>query len=173
MITFAPLQPLHFPLLLSWLHAPHVRAWWDKDVPWTAEFIEKKYTHYTMGYKILGAIKKLIYAFIIEVDDVPVGYIQYYNKYDFSPEQGYTVEGLPKSLAALDSYIGEEDYLGKGIGARALQLFLQEHVLKMFDACFVDPDMGNEVAIHTYKKAGLKVVKEIPKMAVMWMVAKS
>jgi aminoglycoside 6'-N-acetyltransferase len=170
-ITFTKLQKEHFILLLQWLYEPHVRAWWDKNVAWTDELIEKKYIPYTKGYKILGNIKKPIHAFIIQVEDVPVGYIQYYNKYDFPPEQGYEVEGLSDSLAAIDFYIGEKEYLGKGIGAEAIQLFLKEYVFKKFDACFVDPDTANKAAISTYEKAGFSLVKEMPELAVMWMVA--
>ena len=114
-----------------------------------------------------------MHAFVIEVDKVPVGYIQYYNKYDFPPEQGYSVEGLPESLAAIDFYIGEEQYLGKGIATQALTDFLQNHVLKDFTACFVDPDTENKAAIRTYEKAGFKVVKEMPELAVVWMVAQA
>lgn len=171
-ITFAPLQKTHFPLLLKWLYAPHARQWWDKDVNWTPELIEKKYTPYTEGFKILGNIKKPMHAFVIEANKVPVGYIQYYDKYDFPPEQGYSVEGLPESLAAIDFYIAEEEYLGKGIATQALTDFLKTHVFKDFTACFVDPDTANEAAIRTYEKAGFKVVKEIPELAVTWMVCK-
>lgn len=169
-ITFAKLQKIHFPLLLKWLYTPHVRAWWDQNVDWTAELIEKKYTAYTEGFKILGNIKKPMHAFIIEVDRVPVGYIQYYNKYDFVPEQGYSVEGLPESLAAIDFYIGEEEHLGKGIATQALTDFLSSYVFKKFDACFVDPDTANKAAIRTYEKAGFRAVKQIPELAVTWMV---
>lgn len=171
-IIFTKLQEAHFPLLLKWLYMPHVRAWWDKDVDWTKELIEKKYIPYTKGYKILGESKKPIHAFIIKVDNVPVGYIQYYNKYDFPPEQGYTTEGLPDSLAAIDFYIGEEQYLGKGIGSLVLKDFLNQHVFKKFNACFVDPDTANKAAIRTYEKAGFKVVKEIPELAITWMLAR-
>lgn len=169
-IKFTKLQKKDFPLLLRWLELPHIKKWWDKNVVYNADLIEKKYVPYTQGYKILGDIKKPMHAFIIEVDGQQIGYIQYYNKYDFPPEQGYSVEGLPDSLAALDFYIGEPESLGKGIGSQALKLFLKEHVLKKFDACFVDPDAANKAAMRTYEKAGFSVVKAIPELAVTWMV---
>jgi aminoglycoside 6'-N-acetyltransferase len=171
-ITFTPLQKTHFSLLLKWLYAPHVREWWDKEVSWTPELVEKKYTSYTEGFKILGDIKMPMHAFVIEVDTFPVGYIQYYNKYDFPPEQGYAIEGLPDSLAAIDFYIGEESYLGKNIGSRALKDFLNQHVFKEFDTCFVDPDISNKAAIRTYERAGFKEVKKIPELAITWMLAR-
>jgi hypothetical protein len=42
-ITFIPLQESHFPLLLKWLEAPHVKAWWDQDVHWNLELIKEKF----------------------------------------------------------------------------------------------------------------------------------
>ncbi len=105
-ITFAPLAELHFPLLLKWLEAPHVKAWWDKDVRWTAELIQEKYSDYVKGYKILQladrTIHKPIHAFVISLNSQPIGYIQCYNKHDFPSHHGYESVDLPKSCAGLD-----------------------------------------------------------------------
>lgn len=81
-ITFTPLAKPHFPLLLKWLEAPHVKAWWDTDVHYTPELIQEKYGSYVDGYKQIGSERKPIHAFIIYFDDAPIGYIQYYNAYD-------------------------------------------------------------------------------------------
>jgi len=169
-INFIPLYKDHFPLLLKWLLTSHVRRWWDKDVDWTMERIQKKYILYTEGYKILGEIKKPMHAFIIDYQDTPIGYIQYYNKHDFPPEQGYPVGDLPESLAAIDFYIGETEFLGRGLGAAAVQLFLTQHVFESYNACFVDPDSVNLHAIRSYEKAGFHKIKEIPELVVTWMV---
>jgi len=171
-IIFSKLQKDHFPLLLRWLESSHVKQWWDQDAQYTNELIEKKYTPYTQGFKMLGDIKKPMHAFIIEVDNQPVGYIQYYNKYDFPPEQGCSNEDLSESLAAIDFYIGEEDFLGKGLGAKILQNFLKLYVFKEFKSCFVDPYTANKVAICSYENAGFKIVKEISELAITWMIAK-
>jgi aminoglycoside 6'-N-acetyltransferase len=42
-ITFKPLNESHFPLLLKWLEAHHVKAWWDKDVIYTMELVKEKF----------------------------------------------------------------------------------------------------------------------------------
>lgn len=167
-ITFTPLNKEHFPLLLKWLESPNVKKWWSGE--YTKESIEQKYTPYTEGYKVLGDSKKPMHAFIIEANNTPVGYIQYYNKYDFPPEQGYTVEGLPESLGALDFFIGEKDYLGKSLGKKALRFFLVQHVGKQYENCFVDPDTTNTKAIESYKKAGFKIVKELEDKNITWML---
>ncbi|MCC8417838.1 MAG: hypothetical protein LN588_05075 [Rickettsia endosymbiont of Bryobia graminum] len=68
-ISFIPLNKSHFPLLLKWLETPHVKAWWDKNIHWTAELVNKKYSNYIKGYKVLTlkdhTITKPIYSFII------------------------------------------------------------------------------------------------------------
>ena len=169
-ISFVKLQAQYFPLLLKWLDEPFISKWWDRDVEWNIGLIEKKYTPYTKGYKESNGIRKPIHAFIIQVDDVPIGYIQYYNKYDFPPEKNFSLDKMPASLAAIDFYIGEKDYIGKGIGAKLLGKFLMGYVFKKFNACFVDPASSNNAAIHTYRKVGFKVIQEIPEAAVTWMI---
>lgn len=76
---------------------------------------------YVSGYKKIDSERKPIHAFIIYFADTPIGYIQYFNAYDF-PRDGCQLNSLPKSLAAIDLFIGDENYLGKGIGAKSLAL---------------------------------------------------
>ncbi len=96
-ITFDPLAADHFPLLLKWLKTPHVKAWWDARVEWTAELIQKKYEAYVTGPKLMS-------AYIICLEGKPIGYIQYYNKHDFPREHDYAIE-LPESCAAIDGIL--------------------------------------------------------------------
>ncbi|MBI2706843.1 MAG: GNAT family N-acetyltransferase [Proteobacteria bacterium] len=177
MIKFHPLQEKHFPLLLHWLESPHIKAWWDQDVHWTMDLIKEKYGCYVKEFKRLTlpdkTIEKPMYAFIMCVDGVEVGYIQYYDAYDFPREQGYELEGLPSSLASIDVFIGEEDFVGKGLGPLLMETFLNEHVFKHFDAVFVDPDTANLHAIRAYEKAGFKKIKTINEGAITWMMKTS
>ena len=162
-ITFIPLTESHFPLLLKWLEASHVKAWWDQDVKWTPELIREKYGYYVKGHKRLKlnnqVIKNPTHAFVVALDDTPIGYIQYYNKHDFPLEQGCAIAELPASCAGLDWYIGDIEFIGKGIGSKALSLFLEHYVFPYFDSVFVDPDTTNRAAIRVYEKVGFKVKK--------------
>ena len=106
-IIFKHLQRSHFPLLLKWLETPHVKAWWDPNLTWTPELIQEKYDSYVHGYKLENNIHKNIYAFIIKIDNKPIGYIQTYNAYDF--HKNLYLNNLPKSLAAIDIFIGEKE----------------------------------------------------------------
>jgi aminoglycoside 6'-N-acetyltransferase len=144
-ITFISLTELHFPLLLKWLTTEHVKAWWDKDINWTRELIRKKYTQYIEGHKSID-------AYIICADAEPIGYIQYYNVHDFPRDSD--IPALPPTCASLDWYIGEPKYLGKGVGTKALELFINEYIFTKFDSIFVDPDKKNLAAIRAYEKVG-------------------
>ena len=64
-ITFEPLHESHFPLLLSWLEAPHIKKWWDQDVTYTIKLVHEKYSSYSKGYKLEGGVQKPIKGFII------------------------------------------------------------------------------------------------------------
>lgn len=172
-ITFEPLTESHFPLLLKWLETPHVKAWWDQDVKWTPELIREKYGNYVKGNKSLKlpdqAIDKPVNAFIMAVDDTPIGYIQTYNPHDFPAEPGYDSD-LPASCAGLDWYIGELEFTSKGIGTAALLQFMEEYVFPTYELVIVDPETANTAAIRVYEKAGFKIKKLVKKGAVTMML---
>lgn len=164
MINFSKLIESDFELLHKWLMTDHVRKWWDSNVNWTMSLIHSKYIHYTKGFKILKlkneTITKPMHAYIIKIDDIPIGYIQYYNRYDFPPEQEYDMNFLPKSCAAIDVYIGETAFLHKGFGSAAIKDFAQNFVAKEFTNVLVDPETANHSAINSYRKAGFKIIQE-------------
>jgi aminoglycoside 6'-N-acetyltransferase len=164
MITFTPLAKQHFPLLSKWLKEPHVLEWWPSD-----EDVTMKYSPYTEGYKIEQGHKKSIHPFIIVYQGLNVGYIQYYNAFDF-PRDDCAVSQIwkePLSLAALDFYLGDPTVLRQGIGTAALIAFLQERVYPHFEACLVDPDKNNIQAIKTYGKAGFSKYQETDKYLIL------
>ena len=169
-IHFTPLQADHFPLLLQWLETPHVKAWWDQDIHWTSNLIKEKYESYVQGNKEEKGIKKPLQAYIIYIADVPIGYIQFYNAYDFMRENGFLPEGLPKSLGGLDFYIGDPDFIGKGLSHLILNKFLEDIAKNTFDACFVDPDHSNQRAIHAYEKAGFLLLNMPLEGSDLWMI---
>lgn len=171
-VTFEPLTESHFPFLLKWLEAPHVKAWWDQDVKWTPELIQEKYGNYVKGHKRLKlkdqVIEKPMHAFIISLDDTPIGYIQIYNAYDFP--RAKPLMGLPEKLAAFDILIGEQNYLAKGIGSQALRQFLDNFCDNSYTHVFADPDIDNKAAIKTYENAGFKRGTEDADTGKVWML---
>jgi RimJ/RimL family protein N-acetyltransferase len=153
-ISFEPLSQSHFSLLLKWLKTPHVKLRWDQDIIYTEESIREKYLERTQGYKLENDETKAIHSYIIYVNNKPIGYIQIYNAYDFTRK--IPLVDLPKSLGSIDFYIGNIDYIGKGIGVEVLKVFDYQG----YKNILVDPDMNNIAAIKTYERVGFKKIKE-------------
>lgn len=170
-IIFKPLTAAHFGLLEIWLNAEHVSRWYGENKSWSWDDIHEKYRTYVDGYRWVGEIKKPIRGFIIIVDAVPVGYIQYYYTYDFPYVPELNDEKLPLDLASIDLFIGEIDYIGKGLGQRIIRQFLDDYIWTKFDACFVDPDTANSRAVHAYKKVGFTELKMVNNGNTTWMLA--
>ena len=163
-ISFQALQMDHVDKLYKWMQTPHVWRWWGEGKSCSRDDIIEKYTSFTQRYKKDQDVNKPIFAFVICVDNCPIGYIQCYNAFDF-PREGFEIGDLwkdhNKSLAAIDFYIGEPEYVGKGLGRNILEEFLKAHVFSRVEACLVDPDKNNNVAIKTYSKAGFSTWHEL------------
>ncbi|MBN8827969.1 MAG: GNAT family N-acetyltransferase [Sphingobacteriia bacterium] len=170
-LTFKLLEKQDFQILLGWLSKPHVKAWYDKEIEYTLEKVQQKYESYTKGYKLESGVKKPIYAFIVYLDTQQIGYVQYYNAYDFPRDDGIMITRLPEKLAAFDIFIGEEEYIGKGIGSEIIKKLLIDYIWKEFDACFVDVDADNVRAIKTYEKTGFITIKNMDQN--IWMICKN
>lgn len=155
-LTLAVLQPSHFLLLVEWLNAPHVHQWWNPEIIWTIENVIEKYTSYTYGYKLVNGEHKPIQAYIIEANDVPIGYFQIYNAYDF--ERNPPINNLPESLGAFDIFIGDSNYLHQGIGTKIILLGLSPQY-NSFKTILVDTHIKNNAARRAYEKAGFAVIE--------------
>lgn len=166
-ITFEPLRESHFQLMLKWLESPHVKKWWDQDITYSIDLVKEKYGSYVQGYKNEGGINKPVYAYIIKVEQVPIGYIQIYNAYDFSRDN--KLSDLPENLGAFDIFIGEEEYLGKNIGSLAISKFFSLQG-KNYSHIFVDPACDNIAAIKSYEKAGFRRLPEQKYENEVWML---
>lgn len=166
-ITFKPLNKSHFPLLLKWLEAGHIKKWWGSDVTYTIDLIKEKYSSYVKGYKVIDGVRKPIQGFIIHVDQTPIGYIQIYNAYDFPRSK--PLLGLPQNLGSFDIFIGEVEYLRQNLGSKAISKFLELYV-KEYSHIFADPDADNLTAIKCYKKAGFKRLLEKNDVKKVWMI---
>lgn len=166
-ITFEPLNKLHFSLLLKWLEAPHVKKWWDQDITYTMDLVREKYGSYIKSYKQVNGINKLMNAYIIQVEQASIGYIQIYNAYDFPRDN--PLFGLPQNLGAFDIFIGEEKYLGQNLGSKIISRLLNLYG-DDYSHIFVDPDPGNIAAIKCYEKAGFKRLEEQKYLSEVWML---
>jgi aminoglycoside 6'-N-acetyltransferase len=144
-ITFRALTEADFPLMFRWLNTPLLLDIWSNGRAPVYEEMAAKYLRYIRG-------EKPTLPFIIEVDGVPVGYIQTYLWRDWENHLELTEEA-----ASLDVFIGEEAYRGRGIGPAMLRQFMREEIFARWPevaSCVIVPEAANEQAIRAYEKAG-------------------
>lgn len=152
-IGFRRLAAAEIPLIHRWLHTPHVVRWWYDDAgPY--EEVEERYLAYIEGREPVDPY------LILHGGRLPIGYIQTYRVSDDEEYAGLVgVEGS----AGVDLFIGEEEFLHKGLGAFVLRCFLEEVVFaeEGIEACVIGPEPGNAAAIRAYGKAGFRYFKTI------------
>jgi len=136
MLKFRLLTSDDFPLLLEWLSKEHVKEWWDDG----DDTLEKVARHY-------GEAEEGLARFILfEVEkggEKPIGYFQYYC--------------VPDGSIGIDQFIGEEDYINRGVGEKAIRMFT-EMIMREHEptSIILDPAPDNKRAIRCYEKVGFK-----------------
>ena len=152
-IYFEPLKELHFELILRWFNKPHVQAFYSLR-NWTYEEVYKKLKPYVQREAQMN-------SFIAYLENHPIGYIQSYSLKDHPWENQDLSEETIRKAAGFDLFIGEENYLKKGIGKQIIESFLKEHIWPNYQYCFVDPDIQNIASIRLFQKCGFIEHKQI------------
>lgn len=149
-IGFRGLDPADIPLVHRWLHTPHVFRWWYEDAG-TFEEVSEQYSAYIEG-------REPVEPYLILHENVPIGYVQSYRVSD--DEEYERLVGIEGSVG-LDVFIGEEEFLYRGLGPKILRLFMEREVFPdgSVNACVIDPEPTNEAAIRAYEKAGFRHFK--------------
>ena len=136
MFRFRPLVADDFPLLLEWLSKEHVKQWWD-DGDDTLEKVARNYGEEEEG------LERFILVAAGESDEKPIGYFQHYLAGDGS--------------IGIDQFIGEEDYINRGVGTEAIAIFIEMIMRKHAPASIIlDPSPDNKRAIRCYEKVGFR-----------------
>lgn len=142
-LEFERLTKDHLPLLQDWLNEHHIKKWWDQDMT---------------KYQSRLAADSIIKCFIIKINQLPIGFIQYY------PSSQY------EDAIGIDYFIGNPTFISKSLGAFLLNEFIEKE-LSQIKIMIVDPVFDNILAIRTYEKAGFKKLRE--KDGVVWMMKKT
>ena len=134
-ISFKALDEGDFPLLLHWLRKPHVQEWWDDG----DDTLEKVSAHYSVQCGENTDQR----GYLVHLDGSPIGYIQYYTE--------------PKKCMGIDFFIGEKDFLDRGVGTMVMRSFVtrlrEEHSPSRI---IIDPEPANLRAIRCYEKVGFR-----------------
>lgn len=160
MIQFEKLQDTYenYLLMCKWLNNIEVRRWYGYDdflTPPTIDDIRKKYKH-----KILNSNESN--PNMILINDIPIGYIQYYKTKEYLQEE---------NIYGIDLFIGNDDYRKKRYGREILKqiiknIFENTHATKIL----IDPDLKNEIAIKCYLNVGFEKIKIIDNHLIMVIV---
>ncbi|MFC5586696.1 GNAT family N-acetyltransferase [Nitratireductor kimnyeongensis] len=152
-IDFVPVTAEHYPLLLDWLHRPHVRQWWgepETELAQIRDMVEGRDT---------------TRPFIILLDGRPVGYIQYWFVADDKSEETLAVAPwlaeLPDDAVGVDLSLGEEALLSRGIGSRSLKQMVRRLRDEGHENIFIDPERNNSRAVRAYEKAGFRTIPQL------------
>jgi len=135
-----------------WLNAPHVARWWHGEDT-SLRGIEEKYFPRIED-------REPVEPYLILHDGEPIGYIQ---AYPVSHDEEYArLVGVEDSVG-VDMFIGEEEYLYRGLGGGILRRFLAEVVFRDegVRVCVIGPEPRNVAAIRAYEKAGFRFFKTI------------
>ena len=151
-ISFRKLELSDMELLHKWLNTDFVKDFYGKGS--TLDEVEKKYSKYVKKEAPTD-------AYIIQIDNNDVGYIQTYLICDY-PDYNKYIE-TDEHSAGLDLYIGEKDYFHKGYGKHIIKKFLEEIIFSNSEIndCILGPEPSNIVAIKTYSNVGFKYIKTV------------
>jgi aminoglycoside 6'-N-acetyltransferase len=145
-----------YALLVGWRSASHVAEWWDTaQTELGLDGVIAKYRSRTVSDDPTTAC-------IIEVADLPIGYIQYYPWAAYEDEMREIGFHLPIGYWGVDIFIGERDYLDRGFGSRAVSL-VHRYLIGERQAIGVALVVARENARaqRAYEKAGLVRVSEV------------
>jgi aminoglycoside 6'-N-acetyltransferase len=144
MLTLRPATVADAALLRRWDDEPGVRAatgggdWqWETELPKAFPWREH---------------------LIAEVDATPIGFLQII---DPALEESHYWGDVPANLRAIDVWIGEAAYRGRGYGTRMMALAIGRCFADpQVEAILIDPMAGNLRAIRFYQRLGFKPMEE-------------
>jgi len=152
-IAFRSLGVDDLQSMFLWLLKPHVAKWYSA-APGSFMEVVAKYGPRTQR-------DSPVHAYVIVVDGRDVGYIQSY-PLEIFPDYRARLEAEAGTVG-IDLFIGEEMFLGWGIGARAIRHFVSEIVFHRPEvaACVAGPLEGNRATIRAFERAGFRRWKVI------------
>lgn len=152
-ITFRLLKEDDLKLIHKWFLSDHIIKWYSKK-RWTFAELKNKYLPRTLG-------KVPTSCFLILFEKKPIGQIQMYKINDY-PEYKKIIQ-VDENAAGVDLFIGEKDFLHKGLGSIIINKFLKNFVFAQLevDSCIMGPNPKNIAAIKAYQKAGFSHFKTI------------
>lgn len=149
-MSFIPLSKVHLPIFILWLQKPHIKPVWQESE--NLEELEQKF--------LVKLPTQSVHPFIIEHNNKPIGYIQYY---EATKVGGNWWPNEKPNTYGVDLMIGEEEYLNKGLGPIIIKEFIEflKSRHEIVESIIIDPEPTNTRAIRAFEKAGFQKEKQI------------
>jgi aminoglycoside 6'-N-acetyltransferase len=144
------LREADFEVLHAWLNASHVVAWWPP--PPTFGAVIAKYTPRVVG-------SEPVHCLVASVRERPIGMIQWYRVGDV--DYSYPAVRLSPQAIALDMFIGDAEFVGRGIGSTILDRLTGELPSARAPYFVIDPEATNLRAIRAYARAGFRPLAKV------------
>jgi aminoglycoside 6'-N-acetyltransferase len=145
-----------YELMVGWRNQPHVRRWWDPDLPpLTVVSARAEYAPDTRP----GSEST---ACIVELEGRPVGFMQFYLWESYADEAEEVGIPFDDRTWGVDVFIGEEDALGRGLGTGMMTLLCDYlEAERNASSIALTTELDNAVAIRCYEKAGFTKVTQV------------
>ncbi len=143
-----------YTLMSKWLSDPEILFYYEgRDNAFNLGRIKEKYSPRVLG-------EEFVTPCIIELNEKPIGYVQYYCENE-KKELGVENYEIPYGI---DVFIGEIEYQNQGIGSKSIKLLTKYlFEVKNADVILIDPQILNKRAIKCYEKCGFKAIKVLEK----------
>ncbi|QIX26988.1 acetyltransferase [Nocardioides sp. JQ2195] len=145
-VLLRPMERGDLPDVARWRAAEHVHKWWFDDGSPDLETVTAKYAPHIDGTTPTR-------MWVVEVNGRSVGFLQDYRLSDY-PEFALLTPD-PEAIG-VDYAIGEDAWIGKGLGAAMLWAWLRRTRKRFPDATtyFAAPDHRNAASLRVLEKVG-------------------
>lgn len=156
---FKPATESQREMIHQWLQQDYIRKWiHGQGLQNTLSGLET-FFRYQSENKELDRQSNITEHWIGYDDNKPFVYLLTSNIFKNTTDE-YAKYSESDGLAiTLDIFMGEKEYLGKGLANTVIKEFLLSQFSDVSEV-FIDPEKSNERATHVYQKAGFHIVGE-------------
>lgn len=146
-------------LIHGWLRQDYIREWiHGQGLQNTLVGLEKFFQYQAEG-KGLERTCEITQHWIGYDGDKPFIYFLVSNVFK-NPTDEYAKHSETNGFViTLDVFIGDREYVGKGLGSIVIKEFLLSQFSDVSEV-FIDPEQSNTRAVHVYQKVGFRIVGE-------------
>jgi RimJ/RimL family protein N-acetyltransferase len=157
--TFKPAVESQRELIHQWLQQDYISEWiHGQGLQNTLSGLEKFFLHQADD-KGLDRKSKITQHWIGYDSDKPFVYFLTSNIFKNAADAYAKYRELDGLAITLDIFIGDTNYLGKGLASTVIKEFLVSRFSDISEV-FIDPEKDNVRAAHVYQKVGFRVIGE-------------